>query len=52
MNDYITDYIASSKLANRIQQYWHDKGYRGVRVWVEKEEDRLWVIRSNLQLKV
>ena len=51
-NNYLTDYLASSKLARKIQNYWHDRGYTGVHVFVEKDQHNNYVVRSNIELKV
>lgn len=51
--DYYKSYTESKILANRIQSYWHNKGYPLVRVWLEDElsltnETKNYNIRSNI----
>jgi len=36
-NDYIKNRYASQDLANKIRNWWHNKGYTSVQVWVEEE---------------
>lgn len=50
--DYCSDYFASRDLANKIMRYWHNKGYKSVKVWVEKVDlasgKNRWDIRGNI----
>lgn len=47
------------RMARRIEDYWHHRGRRGVRVWVDKvivnegqpTENMFYQIRSNLRLR-
>lgn len=50
--DYLTNYIASNKLAKKIQNYWHDRGFTGVHVYVEKDNEGHYVVRSNIVFSV
>lgn len=51
--DYYKSYTESKILANKIQSYWHNKGYTQTRVWVEEElsltnDSKSYNIRSNI----
>ena len=51
--DYYKSYTDSKILANKVQAYWHNKGYTGVRAWVEDElsltdDSKSYTVRSNI----
>lgn len=54
--DYLASYWNARQLANAIEQYWHRKGYKWVRVWLVKDEKtttaKLYYVRSNLKFRV
>ncbi len=47
-HDYLGDLRASKRMARDIEKYWHDKGYKSVKVWVESSLDKMHFIRSNI----
>jgi predicted rRNA methylase YqxC with S4 and FtsJ domains len=57
--DYIRDKEASKELAEKIQNWYHKRGYKSVRVWVEHEKIfnvngviTNFYVRSNLKFDV
>jgi len=48
--DYTGKASDAKALAARIQRYWHDRGFRKVRVWVERDavtqRKPIYLIRS------
>lgn len=50
--DYTGDRYYAKQLADRVQEYYHNLGYKGVKTWVELDETpggrKLWGVRSNL----
>ncbi len=59
--DYIRNRFASEELAEKIRDYWHRRGFVGVKVWVEEDRPitdfgtRLpsnYVVRSNIVFNV
>lgn len=50
--DYTGDRYYAKQLADRVQDYYHNLGYKNVKVWVEGGETpggrKLWSVRSNL----
>lgn len=51
--DYLKDFAASRILANKIERYWHTKGYLHVKAWVEKElmPYMHYTVRTNIRFK-
>lgn len=53
--NYLTSYRASVELAQRIEQWWHQRGFKWVRADVIKErlhpnsERFIWVVRINVR---
>lgn len=55
--DYYRDAFASNMLAKRIEAFWHRKGYKGVKAWVETSTnvggtEKYYSVRSNITFKV
>lgn len=55
--DYTCDGYHANALARRIENFWHDKGYREVKVWVVKDKKTedgpfFHYIRSNIKYHV
>jgi len=51
-NNYLYSRRLSWELAERIENFWHRKGYRHVRVWVESvynNETEPYQVRSNIK---
>jgi len=49
--DYTCDKSAAKELAKRVEEYYHKKGYKSVKVWLELNKERgypIWEIRTNL----
>ena len=60
-NDYLRNRFAAEDLASRITDWWHQRGFIGVRVWVEEEQvtspfgaklPTNYSIRSNISMSV
>jgi hypothetical protein len=53
--DYYEDRFAAKELAIKIQDYYHQRGYDHVKVWLEEELQssgrKFWNIRSNIVFK-
>ena len=53
--DYTGDKFSAKQMANKLQRYYWDRGFTGVRVWAElidREGSKLWEIKSNIKFKV
>lgn len=59
--DYIKNKFAAEELADGIRDWWHRRGYTGVRVWVEEHRaitnfgtrpPASYFIRSNISMDV
>ena len=51
--DYLSSLYSSRILAKQIEDFWHKKGRKHIRVWVEKEDfgpTEIYVVRSNITL--
>ncbi len=50
--DYTGDQQAAKELAKKVQEYYHTRGNKAVRCWVEPEllpsGRKLWGVRSNI----
>ena len=49
--DYTGKRSEAVKLAKKLEQFYHDKGYTDVKAWVEPEPRNgrnLWGVRSNI----
>ncbi len=50
--DYTENYLASKRMAEKIEGYYHDRGHQKVKVWLEKSMSDSgkthWYIRSNI----
>ena len=51
IKDALTKEHHAKALARRIEDYWHGKGYRWIRAWVERRVDPVhhWILRSNIR---
>ena len=53
--DYVGDYHLAKMQANAIMSYWHSRGYKSVKVWLETQltasGTKLYFIRSNMVFK-
>ncbi|MGA0397423.1 MAG: hypothetical protein ACO3O3_09690 [Ilumatobacteraceae bacterium] len=53
--DYLKSKLASQKLVHKIKNYYADRGYPNVRVWVEEAvvgRQKIYQVRSNLRFTV
>lgn len=54
--DHLKNKSSSMGLAKRIEDYWHKKGFRSVKAWVETisqlNGEKYFVVRSNLTFRV
>ena len=54
--DYIGNNVLAKELADKVQEYYHKRGYTKVRCWVEPELTRsgrkIWGVRSNIIFNV
>ena len=55
--DYYRDGFSSQMLAKKIESYWHRRGYKQVKAWVEvtmnvEGTEKYYSVRSNISFKV
>lgn len=54
--DYLKNKTASLMLVKRVEDFWHKKGHRHVKAWVETitqlTGEKYYVVRSNLSFSV
>lgn len=54
--DYTCDRYWAKIMAERIQKYYHNQGFKSVHVWAEPLKSdssrKVWTIKSNLNFKV
>jgi hypothetical protein len=54
--DYLTDYNASMGLVKELTRYYHSRGYKKVKVWLETDQfengRKRYAVRSNIVFTV
>lgn len=54
--DYTEDRLAAKILVDRLMEYYHSRGFRNVKVWLEPEVQpsgrKFFYVRSNISFKV
>lgn len=54
--DYYGDYSNSKELVAKLLEYYHKRGYKHIKVWLEPDltssGDKFWAVRSNITFDV